>query len=136
MNIPLVKTVAGVASFGALIPTPVTTAIGVAGIVTFAAVRKGAKRPSDALRMAEDGVVGLARRTKNVANRIGVEYTARKIEAAQRALEIEFETLSAMDPAERAAYDAAQAQVLQRVSELRAARRAKREVQPREARSA
>lgn len=139
MNIPLVKTVAGVASFAALIPTPVTVAVGVAGMATFAAARKGAKRPSDALRMVEDGVTAAAsyvsQRTTLFGQRVVTEYTARKIDAAQRALEASFDELEAMSPAERAAFDAAQSQIMKRAAELYAARRAKRKVQPRRASS-
>lgn len=128
MNIPIVKTIAGIASFGALIPTPVTTAIGVAGIATFAFARKGAKRPSDAVRMVEDGIVDLALRTKKFGTSVRTEYAARKIEAAQREIETTVEQLKAMSPAKRAAYDSAQAQIMRRVSELRAARRSRRKV--------
>lgn len=139
MNIPLVKTVAGVASFAAFIPTPVTVAVGVAGMVTFAAVRKGATRPSDAVRMAEDGVSKaashIARRTRELKAKVRTEYAARQIDAAQRALETTLDELQSMSPAERAAYDAAQAQIMKRVDELHRARRAKRKVQPRRATS-
>lgn len=129
MNVPLIKTISSVASFAVLIPTPVTTAVGVAGITTFAFARKGAKRPSDALRMVEDGVSNaasnVARRTKDFAQRLRTEVAARKIEAAQREIETTLDELMSMSPAQRAAYDAAQAQIMQRVGELRAARRAK-----------
>lgn len=140
MNIPLVKTVAGVASFAALIPTPVGVAVGVAGMATFAAAKLGHFRPSTYIRLAEDGVLSATRKAttkaKQLPKQVRTEYAARKIEAAQRALEVTFEQLEGMTPEERREYDAAQLMILQRVAELRAARRAKRVVQPRAKRRA
>lgn len=129
MNIPLIKTVAGVASFAALIPTPVALGVGVAGMATFAATKLGHFRPSTYIRVAEDSVLSATRAVRT-------EFSARKIEAAQRELEMTFEQLEGMSDEERAAYDEAQTMILRRVGELRAARRAKRVVQPRAERSA
>jgi len=92
-------------------------------------------RPSNIVRGAENVVIGAGKLvargatgtvsgTKRLARATQVEYRARQIEKAQRAVSDEIEALRTMSPDERAELAAMQAAVLARAEELRTQREA------------
>ena len=102
----------------------------IAGAAVIAAVR-----PSNIVRGAENvvigtgkliarGATGTVRGTKRLARATSVEFKARQIEKAQRAIAEEVEALRSMSPEDRRELAAMQTAVLARAEELRLQREA------------
>ena len=123
--IGIIRTGAALATLGLASANPIGLAVGAAGVVTFAMARTKT-RPSDIVRKGEDGVVAIARGTKNKARSttraVKREYAARKIASAQKVLAKQEEQISKMTRAQLRALHADQRAIMQRVDELLAER--------------
>jgi len=91
-------------------------------------------RPSTLLRVAEDATIGAASTVTNGARKLGnavrIEYRARQLDAAKRAISKEAAKLRDLSPAQRAALAADEAAIIDRAEELAAKRDGKPAAKP------